>query len=349
MRILLVGMRNWQGAWTESTLFALKDMGHTVQVFYYQDMAPSPQNRTLNKMRRMASQINIRLPNGSGLMKKRLIKESHDFEPDLILVLKGEVFDQKTLETLKRKNTLLATWWVDDPFSFPEAVRAYPVYDAFFVFEQDYVAHLEQLGIPHVTHLPNAHAANIFYPLHLTERDQSLYQCDVAFVGSYYPPREEMFKQLRGKNIAIWGPGWNRSPRVRDYLDIRRAWRGQFLPVREAAKLYNMATICLNHHHQQITFNGLNLRAFEILACGGFELIDHRDGFEAFFATNQEIVYYHSFDEIGALVEHYLSHPGERKEIAQHGYERVVKEHSYHHRMEKVLSWAVAQQAARKH
>jgi spore maturation protein CgeB len=55
------------------------------------------------------------------------------------------------------------------------------------------------------------------------------------------------------------------------------------------------------------------------------------------------MVYYNSFDEIGDIVEYYLSHPDERKQIARQGYQRVIKEHSFRHRMEKVITWATDQ------
>lgn len=343
MRILLVGLEGWLGSWTESTLRALMDMGHTVQVFHYQDMAFTLKNRIRRKLERLILGNRIWRSWQQERVQQRLVKAVDAFTPNLVLVLKGETLQRKTLETIKDRGTMLATWWVDDPFVFAEAVQAYSTYDAFFVFDQHYIARLQQLGIQHVAHLPNAYASDTFYPVTLSAREQRLYACDVAFVGSYYPPREQLFKSLSGKKIAIWGPGWNRKPQAREYIDINTTWKGRVLPPAESAKLYNAATICLNHHHHQIVFDGLNMRAFEIVACAGFEMTDYRPGFEAFFESNKEIVYYHSFEEIGHLVNYYISHPEERARIARSGYERATKAGSFHHRMEQVIRWATGQ------
>jgi spore maturation protein CgeB len=180
--------------------------------------------------------------------------------------------------------------------------------------------------------------------MRLTPQEFANYQCDVVFVGRCFSPREEMFKGLGGKKVAIWGSGnWDKNPTVKRYIDVEQAVHSQILPPPEAAKLYNAAAICLNLNHRQTIFNGLNQRGFEIPACGGFQLVDYRPGFESLFAANEEIVYYHSFDEISDLVEYYLSHPDERKKIARRGYERVIEGHSYEHRMKKVLAWANSQ------
>jgi len=340
MRILVVGYKSWFGAWTESTVSALKALGHTVQVFHYEDQTYSLKNRAIIQLTRLSRSVS-KIVNKLSRIQQRLVDLVEDFRPELVLVLKGDTLESETLKAIKQQKVLLAVWWVDDPFTFPDAVETFSFYDAFFVFETEYLPRLRQLPIAHIDFLPNAYAADVFYPRQLTPGEMQSYQCDVAFVGSYYPPREEMFKELKNINVAIWGPGsWERQPAVQKYVDIDQAFRGRILPIQEAAKLYSRATICLNHHHRQIKYNGLNLRAFEILACGGFELLDHRPGFDALLTANKEVVYYHSFDEIGSLVEYYLSHPVERQEIARAGYERVIKEHSFQNRLEKIITWA---------
>ncbi|MFN8455090.1 MAG: glycosyltransferase [Anaerolineae bacterium] len=337
MRVLVVGHKSWFGAWTESTTSALKTMGHTVHVFHYEDQTYSFKTRLIAQLSHLSRSV-PKILSKLNRVHERLLETVQKFKPDLVLVLKGDVLTKKTLEAIKHQKTILVVWWVDDPLLFPDAIETFSCYDAFFVFDSDLIPRLRELPIPYVDFLPNAYATDVFYPQQLTSREVELYKCDVAFVGSYYPPREEMFKALKNRNVAIWGPGsWEKQPTLKKYLNIDQAFRGRVLPVTEAAKLYSGATICLNHHHHQITGNGLNLRAYEIPACGGFELVDYRPGFDALLAGNQEVVYYHSFDEIGSLVEYYLSHPDERHDIARQGYERVIKEHSYQHRIEKII------------
>jgi hypothetical protein len=37
MKILLIGIKNWHGKWTDYTIQAFEQLGHEVDVFYYVD------------------------------------------------------------------------------------------------------------------------------------------------------------------------------------------------------------------------------------------------------------------------------------------------------------------------
>lgn len=48
---------------------------------------------------------------------RSLVEEAKAFQPDLVLILKGESLRASTLEQLKAKTrATLAVWWVDHPF-----------------------------------------------------------------------------------------------------------------------------------------------------------------------------------------------------------------------------------------
>ena len=84
--------------------------------------------------------------------------------------------------------------------------------------------------------------------------------------------------------------------------------------------------------------NQIKGRNFEIPACGGFQLSGVAEGIEEFFEVGKEIVCYRTFDELVEKITYYLSHDDERCAIAQAGYQRVIREHTYKDRFDALFT-----------
>jgi SAM-dependent methyltransferase len=78
------------------------------------------------------------------------------------------------------------------------------------------------------------------------------------------------------------------------------------------------------------------MRLFEATGCGAMLVTDHKDNLADLFEIGEEVVAYRTTDEAAALIEYYLSHPDEAKSIAAAGQKRVLKDHTYEKRMQKV-------------
>lgn len=232
----------------------------------------------------------------------------------------------------------LLTWWLDDPFRKP-VKDLLPLYDIFFIFDRSYMARLRAEGAPNVQFLPCASDENIYRPQVLSRMEKKRYACDVALVAWYYPKRAEMARALCDLDLSIWGRGWTSGEARRLLLPAQRliVRSSRFIPDTVAARIYSAAKICLNIHSDQTHEAGLNLRTFEVLATGAFQLMDAVPGMEELLEPQQEIAAYHSPEEAKDLAEYYLRHPDERARIAQRGRARVLKEHTYVHRMRSLL------------
>ena len=103
-------------------------------------------------------------------------------------------------------------------------------------------------------------------------------------------------------------------------------------------------------HNSKININttskiirtGLPLRIFDILSCGGFCLSNYQDEIPEHFVPGEDLVVYSSMDEMIALCEYYLSHEGERADIARSGYEKVKANYTYVHQLDRLMSTAFA-------
>lgn len=79
-------------------------------------------------------------------------------------------------------------------------------------------------------------------------------------------------------------------------------------------------------------FNGMCGRAWEIMACNRlcFQWLNEDTMFISakFFKDGEDIIYFKTWDELVEKYRYYLSHPDERKKIAQSGYDKVMAFHN---------------------
>lgn len=98
-------------------------------------------------------------------------------------------------------------------------------------------------------------------------------------------------------------------------------------------------------HHSSINLNmtipnivdGTPLRVWDILACGGFCMTTYRPDLLRHFKQGEELVIFEGKDDLLQKTEYYLSHETERRRIAQQGYEKVKKQHSYTMRLQEMF------------
>jgi spore maturation protein CgeB len=79
-------------------------------------------------------------------------------------------------------------------------------------------------------------------------------------------------------------------------------------------------------------------RDFRVTAAGGFLLTERVKGMEDLFEIGKECETYKTAEECYEKIVYYLSHEEERKIIAERGYQRCIKDHSFKNRMQQVLN-----------
>lgn len=78
-------------------------------------------------------------------------------------------------------------------------------------------------------------------------------------------------------------------------------------------------------------------RNFEIPGCGGFILTGHAEELESYYDIGKEIVCFEDLNDLMEKARYYLSHDDERTAIAQAGYLRTMREHTYAHRLTEIF------------
>lgn len=103
----------------------------------------------------------------------------------------------------------------------------------------------------------------------------------------------------------------------------------------ELPRFYPCSAINFNCTSKQMK-GAVNQRIFDAPATGAFVLTDWRPQMDALFEPH-EIACYHDKEEIPNLVRHYLAHPAERQAVARAGRERVLRCHTWAHRLKEML------------
>ncbi|WP_088241111.1 glycosyltransferase [Calothrix rhizosoleniae] len=127
-------------------------------------------------------------------------------------------------------------------------------------------------------------------------------------------------------NLVIYGNMWE--------YPFSEVWQGK-LPMPDLPTLYSDCSINLNAHiAQHAELDTINLRIYDILACGGFVLSDHVDSLVETFGDLVPIT--DGYEDEWAKITYYLSNPEARKKKAEEGRKLVLSNHSYEYRMETV-------------
>jgi len=105
---------------------------------------------------------------------------------------------------------------------------------------------------------------------------------------------------------------------------------------RELPIFYNACKINFNATSLQM-ITAVNQRVFDVPACGSFLITDYQEAIDELFDVGKEVVVYKDKEEIPDLIKFYLNNPSERGRIAAKGRERVLREHTYRHRLNRMI------------
>lgn len=76
----------------------------------------------------------------------------------------------------------------------------------------------------------------------------------------------------------------------------------------------------------------VRLRDFEVPMSGGFYMVEYMEELEEFFEIGKEIVCYAGPGDLAEKIKYYLNHEDEREFIRRAGYERCLRDHTWHKR-----------------
>jgi len=295
-------------------------MGHQVRTFAYRRNNPLYKNRGT----KAAYQLFI---------LRRLERLCQEWRPSIVLVIKGGPITPGLVRRVKRRrDVLFINFFPDNPLLMMpfDGIEAY---DVFFTKERHALRALEGVGIRNLYYLPMYCVPAMHHPITLTSEEQLRYARPISFVGSRYPYRERLIKELLEFPVKLWGAGWSRA----ESPEIRAAVAGGPVWGRTKLAVYCGAMLSLNHHHPLNDIVGVNTRTFELAAAGACQVVDLKEELPALFKPGEEILAYRDLEELKHYLTYYLAHLDEARAIGENARKRALKEHTLRHRIEEMV------------
>jgi spore maturation protein CgeB len=275
-----------------------------------------------------------------------------EFQPDLIVALAQAPLDAPGLARLRETGeAALAFWLVEDVRNFGYVAQVAPSYDALFHIQPGLIEPtLRDWGLRRAWYLPLAADPDVFRPL--PPNFANSLAADLSFMGAGYPNRRKVLGGLAAnywpktgrpaESFKVFGSGWaGADPALRAHL--HEGGRRVTLP--ECALIYAGGRVNLNLHSSVHSMPGfdpesrfVNPRTFEIAAAGALQLVDPRPLLPELFEAGREVVVAESPEKLPELIDYYLAHPEAAEAIGQAARARVLAEHTYSHRLERMLA-----------
>ena len=296
-------------------------MGHEVRTFAYR------RDNVLYKNRSTKAGYEL-------WILRRLEALCRQWRPSLVLVFKGGPITPELIRRVKASTgALFLNLFPDNPLWMIPFERIEP-YDIFFTKERYALRALESVGLGNLYYLPHHSVPDYHHPVTLTAEETARFASPVSFVGSWYPYRERLIRELSSYPLRLWGPGWDRagSPEVRALAAGGPVWGRAKLAV------YSGSTMSLNHHHPMNDIVGVNNRVFELAASGACQIVEHKEELPGLFTPGDEVVTYRNLAELRRQLDYYLAHPDEARAIGDNALRRTLKEHTVRHRLEEVIA-----------
>ncbi|MES2353810.1 MAG: glycosyltransferase [Pseudomonadota bacterium] len=265
------------------------------------------------------------------VVRKFIDADTHSpFDMVLVYATNAQI-SADTLNTIRGYGPLVAVMCLDDKQSFRDLKpqRSWPG------------GQFPLIGSAHV-HLTNARECVRWYDRHNASAlhwpegahvDFGFYagavqDIDVSFVGQCYGIRRNFVDKLRrqGINVSCFGRGWENSF-VSD-SDMFRVFARSKINLGLGYVGYSTSMTCLKG------------RDFDVPGTGNFYLTTYDTELADCFRVGEEIVCYRNGAECAELIRYYLERPEARKQIADAGRGRVVREHTWQYRLEYLMQWA---------
>jgi len=276
-------------------------------------------------------------------MNKHLLSLVSQARPNLCLISGGHRILPETIKRIKKKGIKTALWTVDLPFDFSPILEASPHYEYIFCGGTEAQEVLAKNGFKKTHWLPFACDPEIHKAVDVNLEEKRRWGSAVTFVGSFYPNRKKIFEAICDYNLKIWGPGWEKLP---ENSELFKSITTAQLAPQDWKKIYSSSKIVVVIHYQdgKIPCYQASPKVYETLACKSFLLVDNQKDVKTLFKDGEHVVIFENIEDLRNKIDYYLNHSEERKQIALQGYNETIENHTYVHRIKRLINIISANQ-----
>lgn len=299
---------------------ALKKAGHTVGSFYYHDFL-SFYEGAYSYWEEHNPDYARSIEDHVRAASNHVVLEVIKFVPQVILIVAGGALHRNAYDLLHRLDIPMVLMLTESPYidNTQTVIVNVGHISAVLTNDRNSVVSLNDATCKPVYYLPHSFDPEIHYP---GVEDEAEYQSDIFFHGTLWPEREALLREaLEGLPYDTRLSGYT----LEDALEIQQC---HLIDNDELARFYRGTRIALNHHREYTNdgtiFDAYSLgpRAFEIAACGAFQLSDaSRPELDDVFGDTVAI--YHDSDDIRAQIRYFMNLPADRRDMARAAMKKV--------------------------
>jgi spore maturation protein CgeB len=275
---------------------------------------------------------------GKSEMNRRLLDRVRSTQPAAALFsLYTDQFEEETINSL-RLFTKTFCFFHDDTWRVDYSQHWAKKFDYFSTPDLHGEIKYREIGIPNGIYFPFGCNERLFRKLETTKK------YDVSFVGGWHPYREWLIKRIKDAGISVevrghrWPKGevsqeemvniFNQS-KINLNLTNSASWDIRYLASSPRA--------IINRIRSKKNIEQMKARIFEVNGCGGFQLSYFVEGLANCYEIDREIVVYSGVDDLIEKIRFYLKHESLREAVANEGYLRTIRDHTYAKRFQNVL------------
>lgn len=249
-----------------------------------------------------------------------MAKQIAAFQPDIIFCISPFLLPFSLLKTCRAASSARFVGWVADNFASTDE-RA-PLFDALFCTDTGFLP--QALEICPSFYLPLCANTDIFYPGSEPATEAPF------FVGQANKKRIRYLKRSKTPCL-IYGKGWDKQALSQHQVHNTK------LSLQEAAIHVQKSTCPFSMAFSSNNVNGLNFRVFELGAAKKVILTNYSNDLERCYHIGTEALTYKNPAELSCLVSRITHNPAKYEKIAQAGYERTLRDHTYQRRLQQWL------------
>jgi spore maturation protein CgeB len=276
---------------------------------------------------------------GKRAMNEELLSFIRRHKPDwAIFALFQDEFIPEVIDEI-RQYTRTLSYFFDDSWRKAFARFWIPHFDHFTTTSTSALRVYRDLGWNHAIFSPPGFNHTVYVRKDLSK----IY--DVSFVGGFHGHRDWIIRRIRraGINVSVWGNMWPNG----------RLAQAEMVDVFNQSKIsLNLSnSLCLDVRYLlgsprwamsdlrrcKKTKEQLKGRHFELGGCGTCQLSYYVEDLEQCYDIGKEIMIYMDVDDLIEKIRYLLKHDEERAALAEAGYRRARRDHTYARRFRDIV------------
>jgi spore maturation protein CgeB len=267
-------------------------------------------------------------------------------------------------------DTTTLNWFCDDHWRFEDFSQHWaPCFNWVVTTARSAIEKYERIGYHNV--IKSQWGCNDF----LYRKLDLPFRFDVSFVGQPHGDRRRIISELQkaGIQVDVFGTGWGSGRIAQDEMirvfnqsrinlnlsnasvapdaaapavrppawllsSLERVPFGASIRQHGRAFADRVAGAASGSSKSAAYVQQIKARNFEVPGCGGFLLTGEAEDLQSYYDIGHEIACFDGTRDLVDKIKYYLSHEDERKAMAQAGYERTLRDHTYGARFGEIFS-----------